>query len=199
MASAWSAIPGETPIDDLSGLQVAGVTTRADLNRCEFANIAEAITRYLAARPSKRLAPFNLPWCKKLHRDMFGNVWTWAGKLRQSETDLGAPPHLIEPKLHDLMADLPYWASRPMVEQAAELHYRAVCIHPFNNGNGRWSRLLANIWLRQHKHPLIEWPEPGLGEESSPLREEYLAAVRQADAGDLAALIELHQRFVAAK
>ena len=39
-------------------------------------------------------------------------------------------------------------------EQAVLLHHRAVQIHPFENGNGRWSRLLANIWLKKHAHPI---------------------------------------------
>jgi Fic family protein len=32
-----------------------------------------------------------------------------------------------------------------LLEQAMRIHHRTVNIHPFENGNGRWSRMLANI------------------------------------------------------
>ena len=34
-----SAIPGETPLDDVSGLRINGITTRAELSNCEARNI----------------------------------------------------------------------------------------------------------------------------------------------------------------
>lgn len=45
-----------------------------------------------------------------------------------------------------------------MIDDAALLHYRAVKIHPFPNGNGRWSRMLANVWLRKHGAKPTVWP-----------------------------------------
>ena len=62
------------------------------------------------------------------------------------------------------------------------------------NGNGRWARLLANIWLKLHKQPLTEWPEDAIG-ATSVIRDDYLAAIRAADTGDFAPLIELQSRF----
>jgi Fic family protein len=83
-----------------------------------------------------------------------------------------------------------------LLEQAAQLHYRAVWIHPFANGNGRWARLLANIWLRRHREPLIRWPEAGIGQES-PIRSDYLTALKAADDGDFGPLLALHLQHVA--
>ena len=79
-------------------------------------------------------------------------------------------------------------------KQATRLHHRAVSIHPFVNGNGRWSRMLANIWLKRHGQAIIEWPEETIG-SNSVIRDEYLGAIRAADAGDERPLRELHQRF----
>lgn len=81
-----------------------------------------------------------------------------------------------------------------MIDDAALLHYRAVKIHPFPNGNGRWSRMLANVWLRKHGAKPTVWPEPQLG-ETSPVRDEYLAAVRAADRMDYRPLAALHERY----
>jgi Fic family protein len=43
------------------------------------------------------------------------------------------------------------------IEISARLHYRAVVIHPFLNGNGRWSRMLANIYLKQNELKPTKW------------------------------------------
>jgi Fic family protein len=67
-------------------------------------------------------------------------------------------------------------------------------IHPFLNGNGRWSRLLANIWLKQQRHPLTAWPEEHVGEVSV-IRDAYIAAIKQADQGKFELLLAMHQQY----
>jgi Fic-DOC domain mobile mystery protein B len=193
----WDPIPGETPIDDISGLIPKGIETRAALNALEAENIRKAVMKYLAAKPARRLAPFTLDWCYKLHRQMFGHVWTWAGTRRQTELNIGVPAYRVDTDLQTLLDDVHFWRKHPgmdAVEQAARLHHRAVWIHPFLNGNGRWARMLANIHLKLAGAALTMWPEETVGNESI-VRGEYLAAVRAAEAGDYAALIELHRRF----
>ena len=190
-------VPGETPIDDVSGIRVKGITTRGELSKFEAENILKAAMRYLAKRPTLRIAPFTDTWSLKLHKQMFGEVWKWAGLPRTRDGyNVGQPFHQISPLLHGLMDDLKFWCDSGMefAEQAARLHHRAVWIHPFVNGNGRWARLLANIWLRLHGQPITGWPEPLVG-ECSTIRDEYIAAVQAADDGDFAALVSLHRRY----
>jgi len=194
------AIPGETPIDDASGLKVKGIITRRELSACEAENIRKATVKYLAARPSRRSARFDLVWVRRLHREMFGDVWKWAGTFRTAPLNIGVPAHEIEHRLQVLLDNLHSWGGfgvEPVV-QAARLHHAAVFIHPFLNGNGRWSRLLANIWLRLHRHPATLWPEEAVG-ESSPIRDEYLDAIRAADDGDEGPLVALHRRYTPAE
>lgn len=189
-------IPGETPLDDLSGLRVDGITTKSALDALEAENIRKAMVKYLAARPTKRIAPFDVAWMLRLHREMFGDVWTWAGNRRTHETNIGSLPRNIEVELHQLQADLAAWkaSSMPLLEQAVRLHHRAVRIHPFAGGNGRWSRMLANIWLMLHGAEAVEWPESTIG-SASVVRDEYLSAVKLADTGDYSSLLALHRRF----
>lgn len=184
---------GETPLDDLSGLKSRAIRTRAQLDTAEMSNIQQALLRYTMRPPSRRDAPFDVAWMLRLHRDMFGKVWRWGGALRRHDTNIGVSPERIEQHLHELQEDLHAWAKSAMslTEQGARLHHRAVWIHPFPNGNGRWARLLANIWLLRHDRRLVRWPEATIGTES-PIREEYLRAIRAADRGDLATLIALH-------
>ena len=77
------------------------------------------------------------------------------------------------------------------METATRIHHRAVHIHPFLNGNGRWSRMLANIYLRKNGLMPVRWQEDLLASEN-PKRTEYIEALKTADKGDYRKLIEMH-------
>jgi fido (protein-threonine AMPylation protein) len=186
------AADGETPLTDFDGLRNRRIRTRSQLAVAEAENIRRAVIRYLVAVPSRKSATFNFGWMLGLHTEMFGDVWS--GQIRTRPLSLGSDPAHIGEHLAQLCDDIrgrePYMPS--MLEQAVLIHHRAVQIHPFRNGNGRWSRMLSNIWLRIHQCPIVEWPA-GIGLES-PIRSEYLACLRAADAHDMAPLLELHAR-----
>jgi fido (protein-threonine AMPylation protein) len=111
--------------------------------------------------------------------------------------NIGVPDYQIDTQLQTLLDDLAYWLEKTdmsVAEQAVRLHHRSVLIHPFENGNGRWARLLANIWLRQQRQPIVVWPDQVIGTESR-IRKAYIAAIKAADGGDYATLCALHERF----
>jgi Fic-DOC domain mobile mystery protein B len=191
----WELLPGETPID-VSGLKRKGINTRAELNRAEAENIRKVVLKYLAAKPSRRAAPFTLTWVKRLHKQMFGEVWKWAGEFRRENLNLGCDWHQVPMQFQALLDDLAFWEgqSDEPLEPAVRLHHRAVQIHPFPNGNGRWARMLSNIWLKRRGWAITEWPEETIGSMSI-IRDEYLAAIRAADEGDETPLRLLHQRY----
>lgn len=201
MMNLNKGLDGETPLNDISGLRLSWVRTSADLDKAEYKNIAVPIPKYLSTAPSRKTAPFTAKWMLKLHGEMLGDVWSWAGKIRNAELSIGVDWCRIETEMENLAQDAAFWreqdtADRDLIFEAAMLHYRAVWIHPFLGGNGRWARLMAEIWLRQHFHPGIEWPEGKLSARSSPVRQEYIAALRTANTGDLDPLIELHRRLI---
>lgn len=68
------------------------------------------------------------------------------------------------------------------VALAALLHYKFVRIHPFDDGNGRLSRLLMNYVLVKNNLPPVVI--------KSADKKAYLFALNQADAGDLDAFIK---------
>ncbi len=193
--AGWKTIPGETPIDDISGCRIDGIATRDQLNMVEAQNIRKALVKYLAAKPT-RTARFDLSWLLQLHNEMFGDVWKWAGKIRTTVTNIGVPHQEIEIALMSLLDDMVFWEEHgtDLIEQAVMLHHRAVRIHPFQNGNGRWARLLANIWLKLHDHSPTAWPEATIG-TTSVIRDEYLTAIKAADRGDYSQLLTLQRKF----
>ena len=191
----WTPIPGETPIDP-SGLKDRSVTTRKELCRVEAENIRKAHVKYLVAPPSDKLAPFDLDWMCKLHREMFGDVWRWAGQFRQENLNLGVVWQQVGQQVYDLTQRLRQWeANDPLVDQVVFLHHRAVQIHPFPNGNGRWARLLANIWQYAHQGGLTFWPEETIGDAKESVRTSYLRAIREADAGNYSLLKSMHEQY----
>jgi fido (protein-threonine AMPylation protein) len=190
------SIPGTTEPDDVSDLLIEDRSLRA-IYEAELQNILKPMTKYLATRPSRRTAPFTLSWVIRLHREMFGDVHRLAGVLRRTEKNLGVRPCDIEPQLQALLGDLACWTETGMdlLEQAALLHYRAVWIHPFNDGNGRWARLLANVWFKVNGHAPTNWPAETRDFRTSVVRKEYIAAIQAADDGDMGPLLEMHRRY----
>jgi len=190
-----TTIQGATYNDDISGLllDTSKQYTLQDIYLYEAKNITKATLKYLSAKPDKKIASFSLEWFLQLHFEMFGDVWDWAGKLRQVELSIGVKAYLVSTELKKLVDDLEFWhenKSFDVVEVASRLHHRAVQIHPFKNGNGRWSRMLANIYLKQNGLNPTKWNENLLAKEN-PHRDDYIESLKLADNGDYSKLIEL--------
>ena len=197
MIDSTQPIDDATPLDDTSGLKLSKNKsyTLKEIYDKEAENIANSVLKYLSAVPSKKEAPFTYEWLLELHTEMFGNVWEWAGKLRQCELSIGIKDYLISTELKKLVDDIAYWNKHKTfdtIEIATRIHHRVVQIHPFQNGNGRWSRMLANIYLRQNGFMPVQWQEDLLAKEN-PNRTKYIQALKKADSGEYADLINMHK------
>jgi len=106
-------------------------------------------------------------------------------KTPTGEIHYYATPEETPAKMSDLMAWLREHQEKEdfhPVMLAAIFHYRFVAIHPFDDGNGRMSRLLMNLLLMQYHFPPVVIKQQH--------RNDYYYALRQADGGDLSPFIE---------
>lgn len=181
--------------DEIEGLRPTYITTRQELDEAEAANISKAYRRLKTIRRAG-LLQFVLDdlFVRRLHKQMLGDVWTWAGTYRTSEKNLGVDPSTIGVRVRSLVDDVRTWCephpSRWSDDEiAARLHHAMVVIHPFANGNGRHARLYANYLLRALGQPSFTWGSTELV-ATGRAREQYLQALRAADKGNLAPLFE---------
>ena len=191
----FKLVEGATPIEDASALIPTHITTRAELNEWEAANILKAARRYLARKTPPVIT---VEWLKKVHRAMFDETWRWAGRLRKTNLNLGADCHQIQDELKRLADDIKYWNEENnlgLLERSVRIHHRLVKIHPFVNGNGRHARLVADIFLSTHQEKLPEWPEARLIERTD-IRKRYLQALQAADKGNYGPLEQLTRELI---
>src|ERR1700719_3140890 len=163
------------------------ITLRSELNELEQKNIAAAVRWAFGRRKVATRESF----LKSLHRRMFDQVWRWAGKHRTTERNLGVKSHLIEIELRNALDDARYWIehkSYPDDEIAVRFHHRLVSVHPFPNGNGRWSRFAADVLITQLGGKRFTWGGSDLRAANS-ARDIYIAALKAADNHDLGPLI----------
>jgi len=150
-----------TPVNDISGLKPKWVRTQEDLNLVEAENISSATSKYLGRQIGLPKKWFTVSFLQEIHREMFGDVWDWAGNFRRIQTVPGIAPYKIRDGLESLCAEVGFWGSEAVeltfLEQAARIHHQLVFIHPFQNGNGRFSRLVADRFLKAWKCPNPRW------------------------------------------
>ena len=178
-----------TPLtpEEMRELIPAHIAYRRELNEAEQENIARAQDWALG----RNRDPLSEKFVKSLHRRMFGDVWRWAGKFRTSERNLGIAFYEIPVALRQLLDDSRAWIefrAYSSDEIAVRFHHRMVQIHPFPNGNGRHSRLIADLLAMRLGRDRFTWGRESL-RDAGAMRQRYIAALRAADNHDIGPLL----------
>jgi Fic-DOC domain mobile mystery protein B len=169
------------------GLIPTHVTLRRELNELEQHNIVEAN----AWAFERKRNVLDETFLRGLHRRMFNRVWRWAGDYRMTERSLGVPPHRNQPDLIAAIDDARYWVEHKSYapdELAVRFRHRMVLVHPFANGNGRWSRLAADLVVTAQGGVRFSWGGANL-QAAGKTRLAYIDALHGADNHDLAPLV----------
>jgi Fic-DOC domain mobile mystery protein B len=187
LVGAEDAAATPLTLEERDALIPTYITLRHELNAAEQAGVADA-DRWAFSR---RRDVLDQAFLQRLHRQMFKDVWRWAGQFRTTPRNIGVEPWRIEEDLHTLLGDARYWIEHrtyPPDEIAVRFHHRLVFIHPFPNGNGRLSRLAADLLAAQLGQSRLTWGSGDLLAVDE-LRRRYVDALRAADAQDLAPLL----------
>lgn len=177
--------------EERDGLLIAGIMTRTQLDEHEQKNIEKAI-QWLINRPFPAADIVNEYFIRNLHKKMYGDVWKWAGEFRKTDKNLGIQWIQIPVELKKFLDDTNYWIQQNTFspdEIALRFKHRLVSIHCFPNGNGRHSRLMADIIIEKlYGQPVFTWGARNLSKDSD-LRKEYISSLKKADQGDYSSLL----------
>ena len=189
MAVKLDYLPGATPLDadELACLIPKHITTQGELNEWEQLNIEQGET--WARRQRKDI--LDEAFVRQLHKQMFGETWSWAGSFRKSDKNIGVEWQQVSVKLRNLLDDVRYQidhATYSPDEIAARFHHRLVAIHPFPNGNGRHARMMADLLIQKLGQPRFTWGSKSLT-EATETRTSYIESLRAADSGNIQPLL----------
>jgi len=178
----YKVASGEEEKDVLDNL--LGIADPIQMNEAETEGILNAHYRL-----SLNLTPntnFDLNFIMEIHRLAFGEIYPFAGKLREADMSKGGfafpsakfLPQSMNDFERDILSKLPhkYDNQKQLIEDIAKVHAELLFIHPFREGNGRTARVLA--YLMAEKAGFDELSFRKILTED--MKEKYIIAVQQA-------------------
>jgi Fic-DOC domain mobile mystery protein B len=169
------------------------LSTRAQLDEIERLNVNAARVWAMRATVLQRADLLSEAFSTELHRRMFNGIWRGAGKYRATERTPGWEPKRIAEGVRMFLDDAEGWlrfSTYPVDEAAVRLHHRLMAIRPWANGNGRHARLLADVVVASCGFEPLGWGSKSEAAGPGSARARYLGAIRAADSGDMAPLLE---------
>ncbi len=169
------------------GLTIGGKSLREHL---EATNNAEAFD-WIWARARLGLPPDH-SILRRLHELVTRGTMEHPGEYRRQQVWIGGSPHVppappeIVPLLDEMFGQCRN--IREPVLQSVFLHHRLVFVHPFLDGNGRTTRLVANLVLMSAGYP------PAVLRVGD--RRRYYACLEEADRGQYKAFAAFILRAV---
>ena len=184
---------GQTPLneEEKEGILIKSITTHGELDEHEQLNIEKAIEWIIGLKLEKERI-LTEEFIKTLHKKMLGKVWRWAGEFRRSEKNIGVKWINIGIDLRTLLDDTKFWIENKTFspdEIAIRFKHRLVNIHCFPNGNGRHSRIMADIIIESvFGETIFTWNHSNMV-KANETRAEYIKSIREADKGNIKRLI----------
>ena len=198
MGLDYKYIDGQTPLseEEKEGLLIKSITTRGELDELEQLNIEKAVEWTMNNKFVKEKV-LSEEFIKSVHKKMFGDVWKWAGTFRKSEKNIGVDWLKIGVELKVLLDDTKYWIDNDTYspdEIAIRFKHRLVSIHCFPNGNGRHSRIMADIIIEYvFGKEVFTWNNSKLV-KADKVRKEYIDSIRKADKGAIDPLMKFARK-----
>jgi cell filamentation protein len=132
---------------------------------------------------------FDMKYILRMHKLALEHLYSFAGKPRTVNISKGGfmfpPAKFLEQALVEFEKNVlnklsnQYDSEEVLIKDIAKVHAELLFIHPFREGNGRTSRLLANLMAAKAGHKLLE-----LENFRKEKFDDYVKAIRNAAAGD---------------
>ena len=113
---------------------------------------------------------------RKIHAEIFGGLFTFAGKIRTVNISKGGfrfANSLFLEKILPVISDMPQKNFSDILAKYIEMNIA----HPFREGNGRAMRLWLDAMLQREMRTRIDWRKIS--------REEYMSAVQRSPVNSL--------------
>lgn len=197
---------GETPLphDELDALLAEVVEildkpiTRADVYALEQGLQDQVVEAFMPAALDGSLPLDELLsdyFIRDLHTQLFGPIWQWGGRPRQLELNIGVAPELIAVELRNTLDSIAWrWEHTDdwtPCQLGIAVHAETVRIHPFVDGNGRTTRLLADLVFAAAQDPTEQQYDWDVD------KQRYIGLLRafdmHRDVTDLAAFVGIEQ------
>ena len=199
MGLDFELVDGQTPLDEeeKDGLLISTIANRSELDEFEQQNIEKAI-QWTLTRKFKKDEILTEEFVRLVHKKMYGDVWAWAGEFRKTNKNIGVDRYQVAIELRKLLGDCKFGIDNGTYtpdEIAIRFKHRIVQIHCFSNGNGRHSRLMADIIIEKvFNQPVFTWGSHAELNKSGNGREEYLTAIKSADNNNINPLLEFGRK-----
>lgn len=169
-----------------------GIVSQADIDEAELVLLQKLYESVLRDHlPAGRISINHL---KTWHRRWLGNVYAWAGQPRTVNMSKGGFPFAPAAQVPRLMGDFDRlylckytpcmgFGEEELTEAIAVTHVEFILMHPFREGNGRISRLLADVMAVQAGHGPLDYScwesnkqqyitsiQQGLGSDYEPMK-----------------------------
>lgn len=143
--------------------------------------------------------PLDTTLLKHWHHRWLGSLYDWAGEERQVNLEKDGFPFAAAAQLPYLLRELDdKWLSRltpckgmepeEAIQAIAQVHVELILVHPFREGNGRISRLLADAMAYQAGLGLLDYDDWRNNKDA------YIQAIHAGLAGDYAPMVERVRR-----
>ncbi|WP_442679604.1 mobile mystery protein B [Sphingomonas sp. ASY06-1R] len=181
---------GNTPLEaeEREQLIPSYITLRHELNEAEQINIGQGLEWAQRRKRDVLVQDF----LNTLHKRMFGDVWAWAGTYRKTPRNIGVDAYRIPMEVKLAIDDARYWAEHETYlpdEIAIRFSHRIVAIHPYPNGNGRFSRMIGDLLAQQLGQSAFSWGQTSLV-TAGETRTKYIETLKLADNHEIGPLLE---------
>lgn len=168
---------------------LVGITSPADMDELELELLSQLYDVLLLNELPEQT--ITVAMLKSWHRRWLGNVYAWAGQERSVTMSKNGFPFAAVPQIPRLLSELEElhlskWTpclgltNHELIEAIATTHVEFILIHPFREGNGRLSRLLADVMAVQAGFDPLDYSAWDVHKAA------YIAAIHAGVAGNYA-------------